>query len=84
MSNFVNLWQSPEDRQAKYHLARSLGVDYRWARRMRDWRLSKIERLFHIQFQEQYNNAPIIAPYAQFLLPGFTPQRQGKLDALPP
>lgn len=43
---FINLWQSKEDRQTKYHLARSLGMNSYWAAVMRDWRLAKIERLF--------------------------------------
>ncbi|GAI13125.1 unnamed protein product [marine sediment metagenome] len=43
---FINLWQSKEERQEKYHLARSLGVNSYWASVMRDWRLAKIERLF--------------------------------------
>ena len=44
----VNLWQSKEDRRSKYWLARSLGMNSSWARIMADWRLSKIERLFHL------------------------------------
>ena len=43
---FINLWQSNEERQQKYWLARSLGANHHHARRMRDWRLSKIERRF--------------------------------------
>jgi len=71
MPKFVNLWQSKEERREKYALAISLGVNYSWARVMRDWRLSKIERLFHLMFDEHYRNAPILKPYAQFVLPGF-------------
>ena len=43
---YINLWQSKEERQEKYHLARSLGMNSYWAAVMRDWRLAKIERLF--------------------------------------
>lgn len=71
MSKFVNLWQSKEERQQKYHLARSLGCSSRWAMVMRDWRLSKIERLFGLVFDERYRNAPVFKPYAQFRLPLF-------------
>ena len=42
----VNLWQSAEDRAAKYWLAKSLGANSYDASRMRDWRLPKIERRF--------------------------------------
>jgi len=42
----INLWQSKQERQEKYHLARSLGMNVAWATVMRDWRLAKIERLF--------------------------------------
>jgi len=45
---FVNLWQSPEERSEKYWLARSLGANSSWANRLRDWRLSKIERFFNL------------------------------------
>lgn len=45
----INLWQSSEERQEKYHLARSCGANNSWARRMRDWRLSKIERLYNLK-----------------------------------
>lgn len=72
MATFVNLYQTKEERQEKYHLARSLGVNSHLANRMKDWRLSKIERLFHLCFNEHYRNAPVFKPYAQFLLPGFT------------
>ena len=50
---FVNLWQSSEERRAKYWLARSLGANSSLAHRMRDWRLSKIERRFGLE--ETYN-----------------------------
>ncbi|GAI11788.1 unnamed protein product, partial [marine sediment metagenome] len=43
---YINLWQSKEERQEKYHLARSLGMNSYWAIKMRDWRVAKIERLF--------------------------------------
>lgn len=43
---FINLWQTKEERQSKYYLARSLGMNSYWAAVMRDWRLAKIERLF--------------------------------------
>jgi len=34
----VNACQSPEERKAKYRLARSLGCSSAMARRLRDWR----------------------------------------------
>lgn len=46
--SYVNLWQSAEERQGKYWLARSLGATPSNAQRMRDWRLAKIERLFNL------------------------------------
>lgn len=73
MSNFkfINLWQSKEERQAKYWLARSVGANVSHARAMRDWRLSKIERAFgltetynpHTQtYDRQLNTAESISP----------------------
>jgi len=83
---FINLWQTKEERQQKYHLALSLGVSRDWARAMRDWRLSKIERLFGLNFPDHYRNAPVYYPYAQFVLPGFynlvDPLRLKTSDAL--
>ena len=71
MNNLVNLWQTNEERQNKYHLALSLGVSPKWARVMRDWRLSKIERKFGLNFYRHYRNAPVFEVYAQFRLEGF-------------
>lgn len=45
-TKFVNLWQSPDERKEKYWLCRTLGESYSSARRMRDWRLTKIEEYF--------------------------------------
>ena len=45
----INLEQTNVERQEKYHLARSLGMNSYWAMAMRDWRLSKIERLFGLE-----------------------------------
>jgi len=45
---FVNLWQTREERQGKYWLARTCGATSYQAMRKRDWRLSKIERRFHL------------------------------------
>ena len=59
---FVNLWQTAEERQQKYHLALSLGVNSSWARALRDWPLSKIERFFNVEFS---------IPFAQATLPRF-------------
>ena len=42
--NLVNLNQTAQERQAKYRLALSLGAMPCHARRMRDWRESKIRR----------------------------------------
>ena len=83
---YVNLWQSSKKRQQKYHLARSLGCSVSWATAMRDWRLSKIERLFGLDFPDHIENTPVFYPYAQFKLPGFfdlvDPSRKLKTDAL--
>ena len=68
---FVNLWQTADERREKYSLCLSLGVNPAWARAMRDWRLAKIERRFNLCFDETFRNAPVLKPYAQFLLPGF-------------
>lgn len=73
MSNFkfVNLWQSKEERQGKYWLARSCGANAAQATVMRDWRLSKIERRFGLietynphtkSYTRQLNTAKTLAP----------------------
>jgi len=83
---FVNLWQTPEERREKYHLARSLGVNAAWAEVMRDWPLSKIERRFGLDGLKDCPNLDYLGPYAQFLLPGLTERPQGPktsvIDAL--
>ena len=56
---FVNFTQSSEERSQKYWLARSLGASASTANRLRDWRLSKIERFYHLL--ETYN--PITKKY---------------------
>lgn len=43
LTAYVNLWQTKEERQGKYWLCRSLGVNSSWATRMRDWHLTKVE-----------------------------------------
>lgn len=40
----VNLYQTPEERRAKYNLVRSFGINSYWAMGMRDWRLTSIEK----------------------------------------
>lgn len=55
---FINLWQSKDERQEKYHLARSLGANYAHARRMRDWRLNKIERYFNVEVTPAHKLSP--------------------------
>jgi len=52
---FINLWQTAEERKQKYWLARSMGASWDLARRCRDWRLSKIERLFKIEPSNYHN-----------------------------
>lgn len=42
----VNFNQTPEERQVKYRLALGLGANSALARRMRDWRESKIKRAY--------------------------------------
>lgn len=52
MSNYhklVNLTQTSEERQGKYYLAKSFGINSAWAAKMRDWRLSKLERFFNLE-----------------------------------
>ena len=68
---FINLWQTSEERKQKYHLCRSLGVNSAWAAVIRDWPLAKIERRFHLVFDERHRQRPVLKPYAQFSLPGF-------------
>jgi len=46
--SLVNEHQTSEERRAKYWLAISLGANNSLARRMRDWRISKIERRFNL------------------------------------
>lgn len=61
---YINLCQSKEERQRKYWLCRSLGVNSYWAAAMRDWRITKIERFFGLdlppvmQVLIQLNSAP--------------------------
>lgn len=45
-SALVNLWQSAQERQDKYEFIRALDANPSNARRMRDWRWSKIFRFF--------------------------------------
>jgi len=52
---FINLWQTKEERTGKYWLVRSLGATAETAKRLRDWRLSKIERLFNLG-ESNYRN----------------------------
>jgi len=49
----INLHQSSEHRRGKYWLCRSMGLNAHQAIRMRDWRLSKIERCLGLE--ETYN-----------------------------
>lgn len=65
----INLIQTKEERQAKYHLARSLGINSYLAREMRDWRISKIERWAGLQVIVEHRQ---LSPVGQFLLPGWT------------
>lgn len=51
----INYYQTQEERRGKYWLARSCGADSYHAMRMRDWHLSKIERLYHL-VQEHINS----------------------------
>ena len=53
-SHLVNYRQTLEERRAKFHLCRSMGCNNSRARRMRDWRLSKIERCLGLE--ETFNN----------------------------
>ena len=47
--NLINLNQTPSERKAKYDYAISLGANPAHARRMRDWRMPKIERRFGLK-----------------------------------
>ena len=44
LKSLVDLHQTKEQRRGKYQLALSLGANTALAYRMRDWRMSKIER----------------------------------------
>ncbi len=46
--HLVNFNQTPEQRKAKYALARSYRATVNQAARMRDWRESKIKRCFGV------------------------------------
>jgi hypothetical protein len=48
-NHWINYFQDRKSRSEKYHLAKALGANEDQARRMRDWRLSKIERRFGLQ-----------------------------------
>ena len=65
----VNLHQTKEARQSKYWLARSLGMNSYWAIAMRDWRLSKIERLFHLTPSNRLVPEEMRAQAHLFMLP---------------
>jgi len=43
---WVNMFQTKEERRAKYHLLRSIGANSYRARQAMDWRLSAIERIY--------------------------------------
>jgi len=43
--HLVNLHRSQEERRDQYNLLRACGFAVSWARQMRDWRMSKIDRL---------------------------------------
>jgi len=67
----INLWQTSDERRAKYWLARSLGLSSYWAMTVRDWRLAKIERMFNLDLVD----GPEIA--AQFRLVNFARVENG-------
>lgn len=49
MSGLINLYQSQAHRRSKYWLARSMGYNPAWARTMRDWRLTALERRLGVE-----------------------------------
>jgi len=51
--SLVNYKQTPEHRRGKYWLCRTMGLNAHQSIRMRDWRLSKIERCLGLL--ETYN-----------------------------
>jgi hypothetical protein len=53
MFRLINIFQTKEDRRAKYWLALSLGFNSAWARRMRDWRLAKLERFCGLEISNK-------------------------------
>jgi len=55
--NLVNLHQTSQERSEKYWLVRSLGANASHSRRMRDWRLSKIERRFNLRSEADGHTA---------------------------
>jgi len=44
MSGFINMFQTKDERQHKYWLARAHGLSATQARRLRDFRLTALER----------------------------------------
>ena len=43
LTSLDNKFQTSEERQQKYWLARSFGLNSSWARALRDWRLCRVE-----------------------------------------
>jgi hypothetical protein len=50
MPNFVNAYQSPDDRRTKYLMLKNFGVSAEWARRARDFTWPKVLRFVEIQW----------------------------------
>jgi len=48
VKGLVNLHQTPEQRREKYDFVRGLGLSSYHAKKMRDWRWSKLYRFFNI------------------------------------
>lgn len=42
----INLNQTKEERKRKYWLGRSIGLNASWSAKIRDWRMSAIERQY--------------------------------------
>lgn len=52
MSGLINLHQTKEHRRQKYWLAISMGKSPAWARTMRDWRLTALERRLGLEVSD--------------------------------
>jgi hypothetical protein len=62
LTKFVNLLQTPEERQDKYAFCRSFGLSVHRARVLRDWHWTKINLFIYAYLHPQQLPLPIDAP----------------------